>query len=86
MDWRFWQKKVEPVVVAKTPRRFVVPRGKVMQLARLLDSHNKKQKGQDNESHYLLWEFIEELFEETKEGAWKVKFTTATSAEIVEQL
>lgn len=75
MNWKFWQKTAAP-----PPRRFDIPADKVLEIKRLHDAHNALPRGQDNESHFRLWDAIGDIVPETKQGAWTIEHPTATTA------
>jgi hypothetical protein len=82
MNWKFWKKQE---LTKPTPREFEIPADKVQEIKRLHDAHNANPSGQDNETHFLLWQAIAEVVPETTKGAWTLKHPTATTSTIVER-
>lgn len=76
MNWKFWQKA--------TPRTFDIPADKVQEIKRLHDARNAAPSGQGNEAHFLLWQAIEGIVPETRQGEWTLHHPTATTSQIIE--
>ena len=79
----FWNRKKK---VEITPRVFIVPEDRVLEVAELMDTYSKLPRHQDAVAHAKLWFFIYTIFPETKTGSWSIAAHAATIIKITEKI
>lgn len=85
--WPFSRKTaLPPTTSSPEPRVFTVPPEHTEQALRLLDEWQRAPRPGDNLARYQFWEFIGELFPDTKVGGhrWRWEFYKSSELRIIE--